>query len=210
MTQPNIVEGDYTGIDYGTVDDTQTQSSFATGGAPEVIHFSPPRLFALNCFSRTRRSVFFGSVSREKGTRSEEVNGLEPHDSRKTAAARSCVFDWRAAELMDGWRLCIIFQWGRLKRVSNSRGLLKKALCVTFQRDLWIWKEVENTNRKSWFSFTDNEQWKLEAEGEKNPSHSDCQTAIWCSVALQSLSQPTVLANYENDPIHAPSITSGA
>lgn len=66
MTQPNIVEGDYTGIDYGTVDDTQTQSSFATGGAPEVIFFPPPRLFALNCFSRTRRSVFWEVLAGKK------------------------------------------------------------------------------------------------------------------------------------------------
>lgn len=37
MTQPNIVEGDYTGIDYGTIDDTQTQSPFASSGPSEVI-----------------------------------------------------------------------------------------------------------------------------------------------------------------------------
>lgn len=102
MTQPNIVEGDYTGIDYGTVDDTQTQSSFATGGAPEVIFFFPSTCLCSQLLFANPAFGVLGSVSREKGTRSEEVNGLEPHDSRKTAAARSCVFDWRAAELMDG------------------------------------------------------------------------------------------------------------
>lgn len=41
MIQPNIVEGDYnTGVDYGTVDDSQTQSPFATSGPNEVTFFS--------------------------------------------------------------------------------------------------------------------------------------------------------------------------
>lgn len=68
MTQPNIVEGDYTGIDYGTVDDTQTQASFATGGPPEVILFTPC-LYILNCFEWTRRSVLWEMFSWEKGRR---------------------------------------------------------------------------------------------------------------------------------------------
>lgn len=76
MTQPNIVEGDYTGIDYGTVDDTQTQSSFATGGPAEVIFFPPhpPPLFVLKCVWCFREMLAGG-----KRHASEEVSGLEPH-----------------------------------------------------------------------------------------------------------------------------------
>lgn len=46
MTQPNNVEGDYnTDIDYGTIDDTQTQSPFATSGLNEVIFIFIPIYF---------------------------------------------------------------------------------------------------------------------------------------------------------------------
>lgn len=87
MTQPNIVEGDYTGIDYGTVDDTHTQSSFATGGPPEVIFFTPC-LYTLNCIL-----CFWKCLA---GEIKEGVQG-----SKLFGTTRSCVFDWRAAEVTD-------------------------------------------------------------------------------------------------------------
>lgn len=82
MTQPNIVEGDYTGIDYGTVDDTQTQSSFATGGPPEVIFFYSTSLY----FQLPLMNTAFGALGNVwLGIRkaSKEVSGLEPHDQER-------------------------------------------------------------------------------------------------------------------------------
>lgn len=45
MTQPNNVVDYNTDFDYGTVDDTHTQSPFATSGPHEVI-----LIFILICF----------------------------------------------------------------------------------------------------------------------------------------------------------------
>lgn len=77
MTQPNIVEGDYTGIDYGTIDDTQTQSPFASSGPSEVI-FSC--LNTLNCFIN-QCSVFWEMLASRNTIK--EVPGLEPHNQER-------------------------------------------------------------------------------------------------------------------------------
>lgn len=63
MIQPNNVEGDYnTGIDYGTIDDTQTQSPFATSGPNEVIFYLHSHILlksSVRCFGKCEPGRFY-------------------------------------------------------------------------------------------------------------------------------------------------------
>lgn len=99
MIQLNNLEGDYnTGIDYGTVDESETQSPFGTSGPNEVI----PTLFLLFFLQKPLAGVV-ENVSWKKC-----IQGSFWYDmikTHRTLEESVCFFDrlksWHVGQLMD-------------------------------------------------------------------------------------------------------------